>query len=73
MIINRLSYRATFCLTRQVTGKDTYTVSVDRFHVFDYVDKEDKGQTDEHSGQEQKRSCVQKEFLMKGVCWYLEN
>lgn len=27
----------------QVNGKDPWTVSVDRFHMFDHVDKEDKG------------------------------
>lgn len=40
----------------------------DRFHVFDHVDKEDREPTDEHGGQEQKRSCEEKEFLMRGVC-----
>lgn len=62
MIINRLSYRATFCLTRQVTGKDMYTVSVDRFHVFDYVDKEDKGQTDNTVGKNRRGAVCRRNF-----------
>lgn len=68
LIINTLSCRATFCLEGEVTGKDPRTVSVDRFHMFDHVDKEDKGQAGERGGQEQKRGCEEKEFLMRGVC-----
>lgn len=41
-------------------------------YVFDQVDQEDKGQADERGEWEQKRSCKEKDFLMSGVCWYLE-
>lgn len=49
-----------FCLIGQVTGKDTCILSVDRFHVFDHVDKEDKGQADELDGDKNRRETVKR-------------
>ncbi|KAG8512503.1 Zinc finger matrin-type protein 4 [Galemys pyrenaicus] len=40
--------RATFSLAGKENGKDPCTVSVKRFHIFDPVDEEHKGQVGEH-------------------------
>lgn len=41
-------------------------MSMDRFPVFDCVDMEDKGQEDEHGGEEEK--IREKKSLMRGLC-----